>query len=217
MLKPYNELVKIDVTPYCQYRQMKNESGKMINIPYLNWAMCKELLHQHGAEKVYYEPLYNNGGHSLFLSPEKFIDKYGNANQCYEVKVKTVIDDNEYTINYPVLSGVIPMTDKTINQIRVASAQARAFVKCVAIHTGLGFNLWVKGGDDIELAESEDLSMHNIFAIKRRVEQNITACMQKGKDLKDIIAALDLNEKQFKQFLSTFDRIHELEGILRTL
>jgi hypothetical protein len=46
MLKPYSELVKIDVLPFCEVRETKDENGKKIKVPYLNWAKCKELLHK---------------------------------------------------------------------------------------------------------------------------------------------------------------------------
>ena len=48
MLKPYSELVKVDVTKYCKKRD---------GMDYLNWAKCVELLHEHGAETVYFEPM----------------------------------------------------------------------------------------------------------------------------------------------------------------
>ena len=40
MLKPYSELVKVDVTKYCKKRD---------GMDYLNWAKCVELFHEHGA------------------------------------------------------------------------------------------------------------------------------------------------------------------------
>lgn len=56
-LKSYNELVKLDVAKHCEYRDAKDEQGRKIRVPYLNWAKCIELLHQNGAETVYYTPL----------------------------------------------------------------------------------------------------------------------------------------------------------------
>ena len=56
MLKNYDELVKIDVTPYCDLRDAKDDKGKPIKVPYLNWAKCKELLHENAcdvAERVF--------------------------------------------------------------------------------------------------------------------------------------------------------------------
>ena len=45
MLKSYEELVKVDVTPYCSDRD---------GFKYLNWARCVDLLRKNGAEKVYF-------------------------------------------------------------------------------------------------------------------------------------------------------------------
>ena len=44
----------------------------------------------------------------------------------------------------PVMNGANPVKDNSMSQQRVWNSMCRAFVKCVAIHTGLGFNLWLK-------------------------------------------------------------------------
>ena len=43
MLKPYDELRKIDVSKYTETRD---------GIRYLNWAKCIDLLRENGAERV---------------------------------------------------------------------------------------------------------------------------------------------------------------------
>ena len=209
MLKPYHELVKIDVTPYCEKRKAKDDNGKTIEVPYLNWAKCIELLHENGAEVVYFEPIYNEKGHSLFMSDVVFTDKNGNTNRCYEVRVRVVVDEHEWIMNYALMNGSYVVRDDTINQLRVSNAQARAFVKCIAIHTGLGFNLWVKDSEPDDTAE--DLTFHSIFAIKKRVEQSLTAKLQRGMDMKDILSALDLNDKQFKFLMRYYDQLAVFE------
>ena len=52
MLKKFDELYKIDVMPYCDLKDGKDDKGKQIKIPYLNWAKCVTLLHDNGAERV---------------------------------------------------------------------------------------------------------------------------------------------------------------------
>ena len=47
-LKSWEEMHKIDVTPYCQERD---------GMTYLNWAKCIDLLHENGAKKVYWVPI----------------------------------------------------------------------------------------------------------------------------------------------------------------
>lgn len=218
MLKPYSELVKIDVLPYCEKREAKDDRGRKIEVPYLNWAKCIELLHENGAEVVYYEPLLNDRGHSLFMTDEAFADKNGQTNHCFEVRVRVVIDELDFVINYPLMNGSYVVRDDTINQLRVSNAQARAFVKGVAIRTGLGFSLWVKGGDDLpDYSPEEDLSYHNIWAIKKRIEQRITDKMARGMDYGDILAELGLGEKQLNKIMQYFNYIAKLDEKTRAL
>lgn len=134
MLKSYNELRKIDVTPYCDKRD---------NLLYLNWARCIELLHDNGAERVYFEPIPDEKtGTSLRMTDVVF--ENGNKNRCYETRIKVVIDDLEFIMQTPVMNGKNAVQDNSMNQNRVWSSMCRAFVKGVAIHTGLGFSLWLK-------------------------------------------------------------------------
>ena len=44
----------------------------------------------------------------------------------------------------PVMNGANPVKDNSMSQQRAWNSMCRAFVKCVAIHTGLGFDLWLK-------------------------------------------------------------------------
>lgn len=136
MLKSYQEMRKVDVRPYCEERE-----GKI----YLNWAKCLDLLHENGAERAYWEPIPDPAtGSSLRMVPQVFTDSKSGTNRCYETRIKVVIDDKEYEMQSPVLNGVNPVKDNSMNQLRVWNSMCRSFVKCVAIHTGLGFDLWLK-------------------------------------------------------------------------
>lgn len=136
MLKPYNELRKVDVAPFCETRD---------KFLYLNWAQCIKLLHDNGAEIVYWEPIPNpKTGSSLYYCDHEFVDKNDSRNRCYETRIKVVIDDKEYTMQSPVMNGTNPVKDNSMSQQRVWNSMCRSFVKCVAIHTGLGFDLWLK-------------------------------------------------------------------------
>lgn len=135
-LKSYEELRKVDVLPYCEERE---------GMTYLNWAKCIDLLHENGAEKVSWEPIPDERtGSSLRMTDTVFTDSKGNSNKCYETRIKVIIDDNEYEMQTPVMNGSNPVKDNSMSQQRVWNSMCRAFVKCVAIHTGLGFNLWLK-------------------------------------------------------------------------
>ncbi len=143
-LKSYEEMRKIDVKPYCEKRD---------GLTYLNWAMCIELLHKNGAEIVFWEPIPNERtGNSLRMSDVVFRDSKGNENRCYETRIRVVIDDKIYEMQTPVMNGSNPVKDNSMSQQRVWNSMCRAFVKCVAIHTGLGFDLWLKEEYDRETA-----------------------------------------------------------------
>ena len=136
MLKPYNELRQVDVRPFCEERD---------GLTYLNWAKCVDLLHEHGAEKVFFEPIPDEKtGSSLRMSEVVFTDSKNNTNRCYETRIRVVIDDNEYIMQSPVMNGSNPVKDNSMSQQRVWNSMCRSFVKCVAINTGLGFELWLK-------------------------------------------------------------------------
>lgn len=136
MLENYNKMREIDVTPYCEERD---------GIKYLNWAKCIDLLHEHGAEKAFFEPIPDERtGSSLRMTEAVFSDNKNNTNRCYETRIKVVIDDNEYIMQSPVMNGQNPVKDNSMSQLRVWNSMCRSFVKCVAIHTGLGFNMWLK-------------------------------------------------------------------------
>lgn len=136
MLKSYEEMRRIDVRPFCEERE-----GKL----YLNWAKCIDILHENGAEKVYWEPIPDpETGSSVRMTRETFTDKSNVTNRCYETRIRVVIDNAVYEMQSPVMNGISPVKDNSMNQLRVWNSMCRSFVKCVAIHTGLGFNLWLK-------------------------------------------------------------------------
>jgi hypothetical protein len=136
MLKDYDELRKVDVRPYCEERD---------GMLYLNWAKCIDLLHENGAKEVYWIPIPDpKTGTSLRMTETAFEDKNKVANRCYETRIKVVIDNKEYEMQSPVMNGTNPVRDNSMTQQRVWNSMCRSFVKCVAIHTGLGFDLWLK-------------------------------------------------------------------------
>ena len=148
MLKSYEEMRKVDVRKHCKKRD---------GIDYLNWAKCIDLLRENGAETVYFEPCTGVNGSSLIASEHTFTDKNGSVNRCYETRIKVVVDNNTYYMQTPVMNGSNPVKDKSMSQQRVWNSMCRAFVKCIAIHTGLGFDLWVQEENKQELNIPESL------------------------------------------------------------
>ena len=214
MLKSYEELRKIDVLPFCEERETKDEHGKKVKVPYLNWAKCKDLLHDNGAETVYYEPLLSENGSSVFMTDEAFVDSKGNRNRCFEVRVKIVIDDLEFIQNYPLLNGVYVVREDTINQLRVSNAQARAFVKGVAIRTGLGFGLWIKNDETEKTETYDDLSSHDIMKCQKRLAELITLKMQGGITQDEMAKAVGMELAEFQAIFTYYTKLKKIEDII---
>lgn len=217
MLKSWAEMRKIDVRPFCDVRKAKDDNGRVIDVPYLNWAKCKELLHQNGAEVVYFEPCTNANGSSLFMADQVFTDKNGVTNRCYEVRVKIVIDDLAFEAQYPLMNGSNPVKDNSMTQQRLWNAQTRAFVKGVAMRTGLGFGLWVDGGEDSGDDAGDDLSRHSLFAIKERMQIAYTNAIKKGLSTKDIAERLNMTEDGVKSYFAFFTALDQFEKGLNSL
>ncbi len=216
MLKKFDELYKIDVRPFCDTKKGKDDSGKVIDIPYLNWAKCAALLHENGAETVYFTPLKNDKGGYLFESRE-VKNKDGRTTGCYFVSVEIHIDDLVFTQDLPLLNGNLVVYEDTLNQLRINNAHTRAFVKGVAIRTGLGFSLWADD-DEGEKASGEDLSIHNIWKIKARIEQKITELMKRGMTQTEVCEKCGLKEKDVGAILGKYmNGIAYLEDALKKL
>ena len=211
MLKPFNELRKIDISKYTKKRD---------GFDYLNWAKCIDLLHENGAEKVYFTPLTNENGSSLFMSDLSFAkDEDSAPNRCYEVAIEVVIDDDKFEVRGPVMNVSNPVRDNSMSQQRVWNAQTRAFVKGVAIHTGLGFDLWSKAEEDEEndAPKEEDLSVHRVMKIKERIFQLITDKLSQGMSMDDVAELCGYQTRdEFELVLKTyFVAIHNIEARLR--
>ena len=207
MLKSFAEMRKVDVSPYVEKRD---------GVDYLNWARCKQLLHDNGAEVVYFEPCVNENGSSLFMSDLEFADNKGNVNRCYEVRVKIQIDDLVFEIQSPIMNGCNPVKDNSMSQQRVWNAQTRAFVKGVAMRTGLGFDLWLK---DVEgISTEDDLTKHHIYAIKERFQQEYTRVLRdKRLTTKEIAEKCEMSEDEVKVLFTFFDQLDRFEKKLLAL
>lgn len=211
MLKTFEELRKLDISKY-----VKDRDG----FDYLNWAKCIDLLHENGAEKVYFTPLTNENGSSLFMSEMEFRkDANTSPNRCYEVAIEIVIDDDKFIMRGPVMNGANPVRDNSMSQQRVWNAQTRAFVKGVAIHTGLGFDLWCKSEqvEEDNSPKEDDIYKHSLKVIKERMEQEVTTLMQKGLSLSDVAKSFGWDEEVFRSKFSYFAELYNMEKKLLEL
>lgn len=203
MLKSYEELKNIDLSKYIDQRD---------GMDYVNWAKIVDLLHENGAEKVYFEPVVNENGSSLFMTNKTFEDSKGNTNQVYETAVKITIDDLEFVQRGPVMNGSNPVKDNSMSQQRLWNCQTRLFVKGVAIRTGLGFNLWIQDEENYEKNNWEDdLSKHSLFKIQERLQQLVTTKMKQGISVSKIVQNLGITEEEFNTYFTYFKILDRLE------
>ena len=203
MLKSYDELRKLDLSQYIEKRD---------DIDYINWARVVDLLHENGAEKVYFEPVPNEQGSSLYMTNQTYTDSKGNVNKVYETAVHIVIDDLDWIQRGPVMNGSNPVKDNSMSQQRLWNSQTRLFVKGVAIRTGLGFNLWLKEEENNDKASKwDDLSYHDITKIKERCQEEYTKLLKAGLSVKDIAEKLHKTEDEVKAIFSYFDTLNTFE------
>jgi hypothetical protein len=192
----------IDVTPYCEERTEGKEK-----ILYLNWAKCMDLLHEHGAEVVYFEPIKNHEtGSSLISSGITFKDSKDNTNSVYETAVRIVIDDKVFDFQGPVMNGANPVKDNSMSQQRLWNSQCRLFVKGVAIHTGLGFDLWLDNEEKEQKVQKIEDTYHDIMKVRERVLQEFTSLNKKGYGKAEISEMIGMTEDdldmKFKMYAS---------------
>lgn len=200
MIKSWNEMAKIDISKYVEQRDKAD---------YLPWAVCLKLLYENGAEKVAFEPIINEkDGTTLFKTDEKF-GKEGRLNQCYEVRVKITIDDLQFIQNYPLINGTNPITAETLTSLRVATAQARAFVKGVAVRTGLGISLWTKDEGDDEPIITFESALKGIAIAKKFAQELYTAKLKRPMTGEEIAREMDTTFDVLRAEFANFERVQE--------
>ncbi len=212
MLKTYDELRKIDVSQYCEYRK-EGEGKNEKKIPYLNWAKCIELLHENGAEEVFFEPIPQEGGTSLIKSDCVFADTSGKTNRVYETRIKITIDNWKFEFQGPVMNGANPVKDNSMSQQRLWNCQCRLFVKAVAIYTGLGFDLWLKAEEQERSQQKESDFEHDIRKVKDRVYETITAIQKKSNDMTmdQIAEKLNRSKEELQSYLAMYNTLYAFE------
>jgi hypothetical protein len=198
--KTFQEMMAVDVKPYVKQRD---------GADYLPWAACKKLLHDSGAEVVMFWPVPGPDGSTLRKSDTEFTDKNGVSNRVYEVLVHIQVDGIEWDTAYPVLNGNNPVKDNSMSQLRVHNAIRRAFVKGVAERTGLGFSLWLDVDDLPD--EVDDLSKHNIFKVKQRFQELVTAKINDGIPLNVIADRLGMDDDTFRSKFALYNELARLE------
>ena len=115
------------------------------------------------------------------------------------------------------MNGSNPVKDNSLTQQRIWNAQTRAFVKAVAIRTGLGFDLWLKEDEADDHGKSDDLSGHNVFAVKERLMLSYTRLIKKGLTTKQIAEACGMTEDEVRMLFTFPDQLDRFEKRLGSL
>lgn len=210
MLKPYEELRKIDVSEYCEKRD---------GVLYLPYNKCIDLLHENGAENVYFLPVQNpKTGGSLYESETVFEDKNGIKNRCYETRIEIHIDEKVYFMQSPVMNGSNPVKDNSMSQQRVWNSMTRSFVKAVAMYTGLGFSLWLKEEAEEREKQNEADKYHDIMKVQERVFETVTAIQKKGNmSVLQIAERMGRTEEEFRQYMNNYKILQAVENNLNLI
>lgn len=209
-LKTYDELRKVDVTPYIEKRD---------GADYLPYNVCIDLLHEHGAKKVYFLPVQNpKTGGSLYESETVFEDKNGIKNRCYETRIEIHIDENVYYMQSPVMNGANPVKDNSMSQQRVWNSMTRSFVKAVAIYTGLGFSLWLNEEENERRQQYQADEFHDIKKVQDRVFETVTAIQKKSKmSLAQIAERMNRSEDELRQYMQMYKILDAVEKNLNCI
>lgn len=213
-MKDFIEMMNLDLTGRTSTRKGKDESGKVIDLEYLSWSECKLILHEQGAKVVDFEPVANSNGSYVFEHKE-VLDKNGAKNGCFFVKVKIAIDDLVFEYSYPLMNGNLVVREETLNQLRISNAHARAFVKGVAVKTGLGYKLWLKEDETTKM--TDDLSMHDLGKISQRIGELLSEKVRKLGSEEDVCHAIGIKPAMLMQMLKWFGQLQLLEQKLKAL
>lgn len=194
MIKSFKEMAEVDVSKYVEEKKDLADKGKTFK--YLPWEACLMLLHENGAENVYFYPVKSEQGSTLHMVDRVFVDKNEKKNSCYEVVVHIIIDDLEFDMTYPVISGSSVIHELTMNQQKVNTAVQRAFVKGVAIRTGLGISLWTDGNDETaEKSTIDDIELQDGEKLFRKLGALFATVMQRtGMSEEEVGARIGIDE-----------------------
>lgn len=131
-MKPFLELYKHDFKKELKKKPTfyKDKDGKPQKttedkwLTYIEWATLLVALYNVGGAK--------SVSYSSDIHPTK----------KNTLKIHLCIDGIDFYSDYPIIDGNAIISDP--NQMQIHKAELRGFVKCVAIHTGLGLSLWQK-------------------------------------------------------------------------
>lgn len=208
-LKPFNELIAVDLTEQVSKRPVKKNSNQTLD--YLEWANCIKLLHQHGAEKVRYGMIKNDTGYPCF---------YNQSGESPFVSVWVEIDGERYEEDYPVINGIYVVANP--NQLDINKAKQRGFVKAVAINTGLGLGLWIKEEETINNDKElqKEINSNESLTLNDKITTLFAQALQKAGGKDNLYEILQSSKEEINKLYRSHDHaekkilVSQLEVIL---
>ena len=82
---------------------------------------------------------------------------------------------------------------------------------------GIGIDTSIASAEEVVSVANEDLSYHNIYAIKERVQTTYTALLNNGFSTDDIARALGLSKGKVKEIFGYFDILGSFERDLMNI
>lgn len=202
MIKKFNELVKLDLTKFTQKKPtfFKGQDGRLKPtsedkwLDYIEWAKLLELLYENGADEV------------------------GFFSEIHKEKINTLvihlcIDSQEYVTDYPIIDGNSVITAP--NQMQLHKAELRGFVKCVAIHTGLGLSLWMREERQMqEVVNHEPKKEEPKKGLPEMDDETYTRCVESIKDgkltqLTPVVKKYSLTQEQHEELFNLLNSIKQ--------
>lgn len=208
MLKNFMELYDLDIAQYVSKKPTfkRNKStneyeAQEKKLDYLAWCTCLMLLYQNGAEEVRYGNYLNQEGHTLFLWHENLP----------EVHVWVQIDGKKFDLVYPVIDGSTDIKMEKIAQSDIHNASQRAFVKDVAINTGLGLRLWEKEEKEAPAQPKDDISIHNVLRVAERIKLKYADKLNFLGDADQLNDLLHTKNNTMKRMFDALQYAHDIE------
>lgn len=212
MLKSFFELYQLDISKEINRKPIKKKMGdgtwkEVGKLDYLSWATVLRLLYENGAESVYYGNILSDAGHSLFLL----------EGRLPEVHVWIEIDGKRHEITYPVIDGSKDISMEYIAQSDIHNASQRAFVKCVAVNTGLGLRLWEREDAEQPKEIKDDINAHNVLRVYDRLNEKFSKAVQRMGSERDVYDVIGYSAKQVKLMFQCLQAADSMEKKLDSL
>ena len=216
MISDFKTLMALDLSKWVSKKptfKRNDSTGKFektgVELDYINWADCLELLYENGAKKVLFGNVRSAQDHPLFLL---------NGTLPF-IRVYVDVDGERAELDFPLIDGATDIKIEKADQSDIHNATQRAFVKCVAINWGLGLSLWQKEEKAAPVTLKIDPMTHDLWEIKKRMELLATSIMQKkGWSIKELCEAIGMKENIYSStMISGFNNIGLAEQRMREI